>query len=98
LQELNTMTNEKGVEVNADDEAIDLLIEKGFDDNLGARPLARIIDDEIKKPLSRMILFGELQDGGRVEVTVKDSKLQIAYKKPIVEKIKTKKIDEKTSQ
>ena len=45
-----------------------------------------------------MILFGELQDGGRVEVTVKDSKLQIAYKKPIVEKIKTKKIDEKTSQ
>ena len=98
LQELNTMTNEKGVEVNASKEAIELLIEKGFDAKLGARPLARLIDEEIKKPLSRMILFGELQDGGRVEVTVKEEKLAVEYKKPIVtEKSKTKKVNEKTS-
>jgi ATP-dependent Clp protease ATP-binding subunit ClpA len=98
LQELNTMTIEKGVEVNANEEAVEFLIEKGFDAKLGARPLARIIDNEIKKPLSRMILFGELQDGGRVEVTVKDKKLAIDYKKPVViEKQKTKKVNEKTS-
>ena len=98
LQELNTMTIEKGVEVNASDEAIEFLIEKGFDAKLGARPLSRIIDNEIKKPLSRMILFGELQDGGRVEVTVKEDKLEIAYKKPVVvQKSKLKKVDEKTS-
>jgi len=98
LQELNTMTNEKGVEVNASKEAIELLIEKGFDAKLGARPLARLIDEEIKKPLSRMILFGELQDGGRVEVTVKEEKLAVEYKKPILtEKSKTKKVNEKTS-
>ena len=44
------------------------LIKKGFDSKLGARPLQRVIDEEIKKPLSRMILFGELQEGGMVEV------------------------------
>ena len=98
LQELNTMTIEKGVEVNASNEAIELLIEKGFDAKLGARPLARLIDEEIKKPLSRMILFGELQDGGRVEVTVKDKKLAVEYKKPVAkEKSKPKKVNEKTS-
>ena len=69
LLELNTMTLEKRVEVNASEEAIEYLVKKGFDDKLGARPLARIIDDEIKKPLSKMILFGDLLDGGRVEVT-----------------------------
>jgi len=77
---------------------VEFLIEKGFDAKLGARPLARIIDNEIKKPLSRMILFGELQDGGRVEVTVKDKKLAIDYKKPVViQKQKIKKVNEKTS-
>ncbi len=99
LQELNTMTIEKSVEVNASEAAIEFLIEKGFDAKLGARPLSRIIDNEIKKPLSRMILFGELQDGGRVDVAVKDGKLTIEYKKPVViDQFKPKKVDEKTSQ
>ncbi len=68
LQELNTMTIEKDVEVNATDEAIEFLMTKGFDAKLGARPLQRVIDDEIKKPLSKMMLFGELTAGGMVEV------------------------------
>ncbi|HBY67217.1 MAG TPA: ATP-dependent Clp protease ATP-binding subunit ClpA [Flavobacteriaceae bacterium] len=98
LLELNTMTIEKNVEVNANDEAINYLIDKGFDAKLGARPLARIIDEEIKKPLSRMILFGDLQEGGRVEVTIVDKKVKIDYKKPIsVNKVKPKKVNEKTS-
>jgi ATP-dependent Clp protease ATP-binding subunit ClpA len=99
LLELNTMTLEKRVEVNATDEAIAYLIKKGFDPKMGARPLQRIIDDEIKKPLSRMILFGDLHDGGRVEVTVKDDKLEIAYNKPIVlEQFKPKVEDAKNAQ
>jgi len=98
ILELNTMTEEKSVEVNATEESIDYLIEKGFDDKLGARPLQRIIDNEIKKPLSRMILFGDLQEGGRVEVTVQDKQLKINYKKPIDEKeIKTNTVNEKAS-
>ena len=99
LLELNTMTAEKRVEVNATEKAIDYLIDKGFDDKMGARPLQRIIDDEIKKPLSRMILFGDLLDGGRVEVDVEDNKLNTVYKKATVtNKFKPKTQDEKTSQ
>ena len=99
LLELNTMTIEKRVEVNASEEALAYLIEKGFDDKMGARPLSRIIDDEIKKPLSRMILFGDLQEGGRVEVTVKDDKLIIDYKKSqVLEQFKPRVADEKNSQ
>ena len=50
LAELNTMTMEKDVEVNATDSAIEFLMTKGFDAKLGARPLQRVIDDEIKTP------------------------------------------------
>ena len=83
LQELNTMTMEKDVEVNATDPAIDYLVKKGFDAKLGARPLQRIIDEEIKNPLSKMILFGELNEGGMVEVTLSEDvipKLKVEFK------------------
>ena len=83
MLELNTMTVEKDVEVNATDDAIDYLVKKGFNAKLGARPLQRVIDDEIKKPLSKMILFGELSAGGMVEVTLSDDiipKLKVNFK------------------
>jgi len=84
--------------VNASEEAIEYLVKKGLDDKLGARPLARIIDDEIKKPLSKMILFGELLDGGRVEVTIKDEKITLEYKKSQAEtNTQTQSADAKTS-
>ncbi len=104
LQELNTMTMEKDVEVNATDEAIEFLMTKGFDAKLGARPLQRVIDDEIKKPLSRMILFGELTEGGMVEVGLSNDivpKLTVdfkAKKQPqTIDQFKPKVSDEKTS-
>ena len=98
MLELNTMTTEKRVEVNASEEAITYMIDKGFDPKMGARPLSRVIDDEIKKPLSRMILFGELQEGGRVEVILEEGKLKLNYKKAIVtDQFKPKTEDAKTS-
>ena len=102
LQELNTMTIEKDVEVNATDEAIEFLMDKGFDAKLGARPLQRVIDDEIKKPLSKMMLFGELTSGGMVEVGLTDKKLTVNFKakkeKKVLEELKPKVSDEKKSQ
>ena len=102
LLELNTMTLEKSVEVNATDQAIDYLVKKGFNAKLGARPLQRIIDEEIKNPLSKMILFGELNEGGRVEVTLtgdKEPKLAVDFKaKKVIDDFKPKVADEKTSQ
>tara|TARA_B100001287_G_C22680436_1_gene530036 strand:- start:361 stop:2697 length:2337 start_codon:yes stop_codon:yes gene_type:complete len=102
LQELNAMTIEKAVEVNATDSAVDFLIAKGFDAKLGARPLQRVIDEEIKKPLSRMILFGELQEGGMVEVGLTEDvvpKLTVEFKaKKTLTQFKPKVADEKTPQ
>jgi ATP-dependent Clp protease ATP-binding subunit ClpA len=105
LQELNTMTIEKDVEVNATDGAIEFLMTKGFDAKLGARPLQRVIDDEIKKPLSKMMLFGELTSGGMVEVGLSDDivpKLTVnfkAKKEPqVLTQFKPKVSDEKKSQ
>jgi ATP-dependent Clp protease ATP-binding subunit ClpA len=102
LQQLNAMTVEKAVEVNATDQAIDFLIKKGFDSKLGARPLQRVIDNEIKKPLSKMILFGELQEGGMVEVGITQDivpKLTVIFKaKKTLTQFKPNTVaDEKTS-
>jgi len=101
LAELNAMTVEKNVEVNASDEAIDWLIKKGFNSKMGARPLQRVIDEDIKKPLSKMILFGDLTDGGRVEVGLSNDiipKLTVEFKVPVVtDQFKPKVKNEKTS-
>jgi ATP-dependent Clp protease ATP-binding subunit ClpA len=104
LADLNTMTMEKDVEVNATDSAIEFLMTKGFDAKLGARPLQRVIDDEIKTPLSKMILFGELTSGGMVEVGLSDDivpKLTVTFKAgkqpQTIDQFKPKVSDEKTS-
>ncbi len=104
ILELNTMTIERNVEVNATDRATEFLVKKGFNSKMGARPLQRVIDDEIKKPLSRMILFGELTDGGMVDVDLSDDKdpsiiVKFRSKVDISEQFKPKEVsDEKTSQ
>jgi ATP-dependent Clp protease ATP-binding subunit ClpA len=54
----------------ASDEALDYLVDKGFDSKMGARPLQRLIDKEIKQPLSRLMLFGSLKSGGTVCVNI----------------------------
>jgi len=75
IKDLSTQIKDKGIEIVANTDAIKYLAEKGYDSKMGARPLARIIDNEIKSPLSRKILFGELQAGGKITVTVNNGKL-----------------------
>jgi ATP-dependent Clp protease ATP-binding subunit ClpA len=72
---LSDQLKDKNIEIIADKSAVKYLADKGYDSKMGARPLARIIDNEIKSPLSRKILFGELQGGGKVIVTAVDGKL-----------------------
>ena len=79
LNELNTLSNSKKVKIVCDPAAKQWLIDKGFDKNMGARPLARVITDNIKKPLSREMLFGKLRNGGAVMISAKDSKLEFEY-------------------
>jgi ATP-dependent Clp protease ATP-binding subunit ClpA len=75
IKDLSTQIKDKGIEIIANTDAIKYLAEKGYDSKMGARPLARIIDNEIKSPLSRKILFGELQTGGKITVIVNNGKL-----------------------
>ena len=74
LVELKTMLTEKGVTTTVSDDAIDLLVDKGFDAKMGARPLQRVIDKDIKTPLSKKLLFGDLKDGGTLNIDIKDDK------------------------
>jgi ATP-dependent Clp protease ATP-binding subunit ClpA len=64
-------------------------VEHGFDPSMGARPLSRVIDREIKKPMSREMLFGKLQLGGCVLVTTQDKKLKLEFLSNSVEPIDT---------
>ena len=77
IDELNTLVKDKNIHVKLNTEAVEFLIKKGFDSKMGARPLQRTIDEMIKKPLSREILFGKLVNGGVVEIGVDGDKLTI---------------------
>jgi ATP-dependent Clp protease ATP-binding subunit ClpA len=72
LVDLKEMVSDKDVEIKVTDEALDYLVDKGFDPRMGARPLQRVIDKDIKRPLSRKLLFGDLRNGGVVTVDVID--------------------------
>jgi len=61
-------------------EAKKYFAKKGFDSLLGARVMARVIQDEVKTPLTDEVLFGKLQNGGVVVLDMKDDKLVISYK------------------
>jgi ATP-dependent Clp protease ATP-binding subunit ClpA len=77
ISDLNSLVKEKNIHVKPNAEAIEYLIKKGFDPKMGARPLQRTIDEMIKKPLSKEILFGKLTNGGVVEVTVENDTLKL---------------------
>lgn len=79
VDELNSLLKDKNVHVRPNVDAVEFLIKKGFDSKMGARPLQRIIDDLIKKPLSKEILFGKLTSGGVVEIGVTDSTLTFTF-------------------
>ena len=60
-------------------EARDWLAEKGYDRAMGARPMARVIQDNLKKPLANELLFGSLVDGGQVTVALDKEKGALTY-------------------
>ena len=83
MLELKNTLKEKKVEVTLSDEAIDYLVDKGYDSKMGARPMQRVIDNDIKKPMAKLLLFGELKNGGQVTIAVKDKKLHLIPQKAV---------------
>ncbi len=81
IMELGEQLKQKDVEIEVDEKAREWLIDKGFDAVYGARPLARVINEHIKKDLSEEILFGKLSEGGTAKVSVKKGEISIDYSK-----------------
>ena len=79
LTELQAQLDEKRVVLHVDDEVKRYLAEKGYDDKMGARPMARLIQEELKKPLAEEILFGSLSEGGDVHVELHENALQFDF-------------------
>ena len=79
IVELQAQLDKKSVNLELTSKAREWLADKGYDKAMGARPMARVIQDELKKPLANAILFGELADGGSVKVSVKDKKIHFDF-------------------
>ena len=80
IDELREQVKEKGIRIKINNEATNWLIAKGFDSKMGARPLQRVIDKEIKRDLARMMLFGDLKNGGWLTISISDDKIALVAK------------------
>ena len=79
IVELQAQLDAKGVSMEVSEQARHWLAEKGYDKSMGARPMGRVIQEQLKKPLANELLFGELVGGGSVKVTLEDDILHFDY-------------------
>ncbi len=82
VMQLEAQLMDRGVHIDLSPQAAAWLGEKGYDDKMGARPLGRVIQEHIKKPLAEELLFGKLVKGGLVHVGVKDDGIVLTYEEP----------------
>ncbi len=80
--QLEAQLMDRNVHIELTPEAAQWLGDKGYDDKMGARPLARVIQEHIKKPLAEELLFGRLVKGGVVRVAVKDDAIELQVQEP----------------
>jgi ATP-dependent Clp protease ATP-binding subunit ClpA len=79
INEINDMLRDKNITIKLSVKAKRWLRNKGYQPDMGARPLQRVVNDHIKKPLSKEILFGKLVNGGTVTVDIEDDEVQFEY-------------------
>ncbi len=79
IMELETQLESKGVTIDVCEDARDWLARHGYDACMGARPMAKLISDALKKPLADEILFGSLQHGGKVEVQLRENAIRLLF-------------------
>lgn len=79
IMQLEALLGDRGVTIELSEQARAWLADKGYDPAMGARPLARAIQEHVKKPLAEELLFGQLVKGGAVRIDVKDDKLVFDY-------------------
>ncbi len=79
IVELQAQLDARGVSLEVSEDARHWLAVKGYDREMGARPMGRVIQEQLKKPLANELLFGSLVDGGTVKVTLSDDRLSFEY-------------------
>ncbi len=89
--QLEAQLLDRNVTIELTKPAAEWLAKEGYDDKMGARPLGRVIQEHIKKPLAEELLFGKLAKGGNVKVAVKDGKIDLLIEKPQTRQLSTKK-------
>ncbi|CTQ31469.1 ATP-dependent Clp protease ATP-binding subunit ClpA [Jannaschia rubra] len=89
--QLEAQLLDRGVTIELTKAAAEWIADKGYDDKMGARPLARVIQEYVKKPLAEELLFGKLAKGGLVKVGVKNGALDLRIEEPGAPKIGNKK-------
>ena len=89
--QLEAQLMDRNVTFELSQKAAEWLGEKGYDEKMGARPLARVIQEEIKKPLADELLFGKLAKGGLVKVDLKDNVISLEIMEPEVTRITARK-------
>ncbi|SHI52234.1 ATP-dependent Clp protease ATP-binding subunit ClpA [Wenxinia saemankumensis] len=89
--QLEAQLMDRNVTIELTPEAAQWLGEKGYDDKMGARPLGRVIQEHVKKPLAEELLFGALTKGGVVKVGVKDDQIELRFEAPGNKQLSSKK-------
>ncbi|MGB3553241.1 MAG: ATP-dependent Clp protease ATP-binding subunit ClpA [Jannaschia sp.] len=89
--QLEAQLLDRGVTIELTRAAAEWIADKGYDDKMGARPLARVIQEHVKKPLAEELLFGKLAKGGLVKVGVRNGALDLRIEEPGAPKIANKK-------
>ena len=79
IVELQVQLDNKGVSLEVSTQARDWLGDKGYDKNMGARPMARVIQQHVKKELAHELLFGRLTQGGSVKIALKNDALSFEF-------------------
>ncbi len=82
ILQLESQLDERNVTISLTEEARAWLVKRGYDDRFGARPMARVVNEYVKKPLAEELLFGRLAKGGRVIISSDDNGLTFVYSTP----------------
>ena len=98
ILQLEAQLADRHITIETSDDALDWLSKNGFDELYGARPLARVIQEEIKRPLADDILFGRLAKGGHVKVVLKDGKLDFEFDDKSAPPIPAETVDESDAE
>jgi ATP-dependent Clp protease ATP-binding subunit ClpA len=85
IVQLEAQLEEKKVMLHVDESAREWLAQKGYDEKMGARPMTRVIQEHIKKPLAEEVLFGHLANGGDVHIFARNGEIELEFEEELVE-------------